>query len=164
MQVRGYQRAFPIPPCDYRTERLPASETDLVETTRRARRVSWPVVVVIAVALGYSWVASGLRAFTHPEAVAVSIPLVVAGVALIRSRRRLDGAAAAGDTATRRGTWVWVVLIVLLLAWELISFRLSPRADHPTLSSIADAAMSTHPGRFVVFAAWLAAGYWLFRR
>jgi hypothetical protein len=122
------------------------------------------VVVVVAVALGYSWVASGLRAFTHPEAVAVSIPLIIAGVALLRSRRRLDADAAAADTRTRRGTWVWVTLFVALLAWELISFRLSPRVDHPTLSSIADAAMSTHAGRFVVFAAWLGAGYWLFRR
>jgi hypothetical protein len=24
--------------------------------------------------------------------------------------------------------------------------------------------MSTHPGRFGMFAAWLAVGYWLFRR
>jgi hypothetical protein len=164
MQVRGYQRTSAIPSCDYRAERLAAGETDAVETTRRARRVSWPVVVVIAAALGYSWVASGLRAFTHPMAVAVSIPLVLAGIVLIRSSRRLDAAAAAGDTAPRRGTWVWVTLIVLLLAWELISFRLSPRVDHPTLSSIADAAMSTHPGRFIVFVAWLASGYWLFKR
>jgi hypothetical protein len=164
MQVRGYQRTSAIPSCDYRAERLAAGETDAMETTRRARRVSWPVVVVIAAALGYSWVASGLRAFTHPMAVAVSIPLVLAGIALIRSSRRLDAAAATGDAAPRRGTSVWVTLIVLLLAWELISFRLSPRADHPTLSSIADTAMSTHPGRFIMFVAWLASGYWLFKR
>jgi hypothetical protein len=164
MQVRGYQRTFTIPCCHYRAEPPAASQTDAMPTTRRARRVSWPVVVVIAAALGYSWVASGLRAFTHPMAVAVSIPLVIAGIAVIRSSRRLDAAAATGDTAPRRGTWVWVVLVILLLAWELISFRLSPRVDHPTLSSIADAAMSTHAGRFIAFAAWLAAGYWLFRR
>jgi uncharacterized membrane protein YfcA len=134
-----------------------------MQTTRRARRVTWPVVAVVAVALVYSWIASGLRAFTHPEAVAVSIPLIIAGIALLRSRRRLD-AEKADDTVTRRGTWVWVTLFGVLLVWELISYRLSPRVDHPTLSSIADAVMSTHPGRFVMFAAWLAAGYWLFRR
>jgi uncharacterized membrane protein YfcA len=134
-----------------------------MQTTRRARRVTWPVVAVVAVALVYSWIASGLRAFTHPEAVAVSIPLIIAGIALLRSRRRLD-AEKADDTVTRRGTWVWVTLFGVLLVWELISYRLSPRVDHPTLSSIADAVMSTHPGRFVMFAAWLVAGYWLFRR
>lgn len=135
-----------------------------METARRARRVSWPVVTAVAVALAYSWIASGVRPFTHPQAVVVSIPLVIAGIAILRSRRRLDAAADAGDTVTRRWTWVWVTLIVLLLVWELISYRLSPRVDHPTLSSIADAFMSTHPGRFVMFAAWLASGYWLFRR
>jgi hypothetical protein len=131
-------------------------------TAHRTRRVSWRVVAVVAAALAYSWVASGLRPFTHPEAVAVSIPLVVAGVWLLRSRP------AAGDAASRegprRGLWVWVALFAALMAWELISFALKPRADHPTLSSIADAAMSTHPGRFALFAAWLAVGYWLFRR
>ena len=135
-----------------------------METTRRARRVSWPVVAVVAVALVYAWIASGLRAFTHPEAVAVSIALVVAGVALLRARHRLDEEAESGEEVTRRGTWVWVTLVVALLAWELISYRLSPRIDHPTLSSIADAIMSTHPGRFALFAAWLGVGYWLFRR
>jgi hypothetical protein len=132
-----------------------------VETLRRSRRVTWPVVAVIAAALAYSWIASGLRPFTHPEAVAVSIPLVGAGVALLRSSRRRDDA---GDGLTRRGTWVWGALFAALLTWELISFFSSPRADHPTLSSIADSVMSTHPGRAAMLAAWLAVGYGLFRR
>lgn len=140
-----------------------------METTRPTRRVSSPtvvvvVVVVVAIALVYSWVASGLRPFSHPMAVAVSIPLVLAGIAILRSRRRLDAARNAGEPVTRRGTRVWLVLIVALFAWELISYRLSPRVDHPTLSSIADAVMGTHPGRFAMFVAWLAAGSWLFRR
>jgi hypothetical protein len=141
-----------------------ARQTEDMETTHRARRVTWPAVAAVVVALVYSWIASGLRAFTHPEAVAVSIPLIIAGVALLRARHRLDEDAKSGKPVTRRGTWVWVALVVVLLAWELISFRLSPRIDHPTLSSIADAIMSTHPGRFAMFAAWLGVGYWLFRR
>jgi hypothetical protein len=148
MQLRGYQRA---------------SEARLrltvhMETARRTRRVSWRVVAVVAAALAYSWVASGLRPFTHPEAVAVSIPLVVSGVALLLARAGDDG------EGRRRGTWVWAALFIALVAWELVSYRLSPRVDHPTLSSIADWAMSTHPGRFGMFAAWLVVGYWLFRR
>jgi hypothetical protein len=129
-------------------------------TARRTRRVSWRVVAVIAAALVYAWIASGLRPFTHPEAVAVAIPLTVTGIALLRPRSQVR----AVDDETRRGTWVWAVLFAALVAWELISFRLSPRVDHPTLSSIADWAMSTHPGRFAMFATWLAVGYWLFRR
>jgi hypothetical protein len=127
-----------------------------VETTRRRGRATWRLVAVVAAALVYSWIASGLRPFTHPEAVAVSIPLVVGGIAMLRMRPD-------STEVTRRGTWVWAALFAALVAWELVSYRLSPRVDHPTLSSIADWAMSTHPGRFVMFAAWLAVGYWLFR-
>jgi hypothetical protein len=129
------------------------------ETARRTPRVSWRVVVVVA-ALAYSWVASGLRPFTHPQAVAVSIPLVAAGIALLRSRPR----AADPEEAQRRGWWVWVALFAALMAWEIVQFFAKPRSEHPTLSSIADAVMSTHPGRFAMFAIWLAVGYWLFRR
>jgi hypothetical protein len=129
----------------------------VVEATHRAQRVTWRVVAVLAGALAYAWIASGLRPFTHPEAVAVAIPLVVAGIAVLRVR---------GDAwdATRRGAWVWGALFAVLVVWELVSYRLSPRVDHPTLSSITDWAMSTHPGRFGMFTAWLAVGYWLFRR
>jgi hypothetical protein len=48
--------------------------------------------------------------------------------------------------------------------WELISYRSSSRVYYPTVSSIADAIMSTHPGRFAMFAVWLAVGYGMFRR
>ncbi|HYV60655.1 MAG TPA: hypothetical protein VFA62_11360 [Acidimicrobiia bacterium] len=128
-----------------------------MQATRRHRRATWQGAAVVAAALVYSWIASGLRPFSHPEAVAVSIPLVVGGIAMLRMHP--------GDTeATRRGTWVWAALLGAVLAWELTSFVLSPRVDHPTLSSMADWAMSTHPGRFVMFVGWLGLGYWLFRR
>jgi hypothetical protein len=128
-----------------------------VETTRRRGRVTWRPAVVVAAALVYSWIASGLRPFTSPEEIAVAIPLVVSGIVVLRMHPP-------PTDAPRRGTWVWVALLVALLAWELISLRLSPREDHPTLSSIADWAMSVHPGRFAFFAVWLGVGYWLFRR
>jgi hypothetical protein len=152
--------------CDCRTARPAASKTEAMETTRPARRVTPSVVTaaVIVVALVYSWIASRLRPFSHPMEVAVSIPLVIAAIVIFRSRRRLDAARDAGEPVCRRGTWVWVVLVASLLAWELVSYRMSPRVDHPTLSSIADAVIGTHPSRFAMFVAWLAAGYWLFRR
>jgi hypothetical protein len=128
-----------------------------VVATQRPGRATWRVVAVLVGGLAYSWIASGLRPFTHPEEIAVAIPLAVAGIAVLRVR--VD----AGD-APRGGTWDWGALFAALVGWELVSYRLSPRVDHPTLSSIADWAMSTHPGRFGMFAAWLAVGYWLFRR
>jgi hypothetical protein len=139
-----------------------------METTRPTRRVSKLGIVVsvavVAIALVYSWVASGLRPFTHPMAVAVSVPLVIAGIAILGSRRRLDVERRTAEPVPRRGTWVWILLLLVLLAWELISYRMSPRIDHPTLSSIADAFMEVRPRRFALFVAWLALGFWLFRR
>ena len=102
-----------------------------------------------------------MRPFTHPEAVAVAIPIIVAGIATLRSGRRARDAAA---PESRRGIWVWRGLLGAFLVWELISYRSSPRVDHPTVSTIADAIMSTHPGRFAMFAIWLAVGYGIFRR
>jgi len=119
------------------------------------------VAAVVAGALAYSWIASGLRPFTHPEAVAVAIPIIVAGIATLRLGRRARDAAV---PESRRGTWVWRGLLGAFLVWELISYRSSPRVDYPTVSSIADAIMSTHPGRFAMFAVWLAVGYGMFRR
>jgi hypothetical protein len=132
-----------------------------VEATHRAPRVSWRVVAVVAAALVYSWIASGLRPFTHPEAIAVGIPIIAAGVAMLLPGRR------AGHSATpesRRGVLVWRGLLAAFLIWELISYRSSPREDFPTFSSITDTIMSTHPGRFALFALWLAIGYGIFRR
>ena len=128
-----------------------------MEATHRPGRATWRVAAVLVGGLAYSWIASGLRPFTHPQEIAVAIPLAVAGIAVLRVR--VD----AGD-ASRRGMWAWGALFAALVGWELVSYGLSPRVDHPTLSSMADWAMSTHPGRFGMFAAWLAVGYWLFRR
>src|SRR5947207_9103619 len=71
-------------------------ETVVVEATHRAPRVSWrvvTVVAVVAVALVYSWIASGLRPVMHPEAFAVGIPIVAAGIATLRSASRAGQAA-----------------------------------------------------------------------
>lgn len=122
--------------------------------------MSWRVAVVVAGALVYSWVASAWHPFTHPEEFAVAIPIVVGAIAVLRLSRRGDEPA---QDETRRGIWVWRLLLAAFLLWELFSYRMSPRVDYPTVSSIADTIMSTHPGRFAMFAAWLAAGYGLFR-
>ena len=72
------------------------------------------------------------------------------------------GQAAAPES--RRGILVWRGLLAAFLIWELISYRSSPREDFPTFSSVTDTIMSTHPGRFALFAIWLAIGYGIFRR
>ena len=56
---------------------------------------------------------------------------------------------------------MWLVLVALAVGWELAALFSSPRADHPTLSTITDEIMSVHPGRALVFALWLALGWLL---
>jgi hypothetical protein len=132
-----------------------------VEATHRAPRASWRAVAVVAAALVYAWIASGLRPFTHPEAVAVGIPIIAAGIPTLASALR---APVAAGPESRRGVLVWRGLLAAFLIWELITYRSLPREDYPTFSSITDTIMSTHPGRFALFAIWLAIGFGIFRR
>jgi hypothetical protein len=71
--------------------------------------------------------------------------------------------------AFRPFTWpenlaVAIPVLLVLVAWELTAYFSSPRHDHPTLSTVADDIMSSHPGRTVMFGLWLALGWLLFVR
>src|SRR5256886_10902184 len=119
---------FRAPRCD--------CETVIVEATHRAPRVSWRVVAVVAGALAYSWIASGWRPFTHPEAIAVGIPIIAAGIATVRLARRAPDAAVPGGP---QGGLGWRGLLAPVLIWGLISYPSSPPGDFPTFPSL------THP-------------------
>jgi hypothetical protein len=95
--------------------------------------------------------------------VAVLVPVVVAVVWTGRRRRPVGADAVRPD---RYWQWlaVWVGLIAAATLWELAALFSSPRDDHPTLSSIADDVMGTHPGRAATFALWLVVGWLLFVR
>jgi hypothetical protein len=131
-----------------------------VEATHRSPRASWRVVAVVAAALVYAWIASGLRPFTHPEAVAVGIPIIAAGVATLASALR---APVAAGPESRRGVLVWRGLLAAFLIWELISYRSSP-PRYATLGSIVR-GMMRHPFmRWAVWASWAFVGWHLFVR
>ena len=122
---------------------------------------------MIAAALVYSWVVAAFRPFTWPMNLAVALPVVVLLVAVIASwdRSRVRPAPDPVNARSRRiAGAVWVGLVVLLTAWELAAFFSLPRQAHPTLSSIADDIMRTHPGRALMVALWLALGWLLFAR
>ncbi len=118
-----------------------------------------PVVGVAGVAAAYSWTAAGLRPFTWPALVSVGI----AGVAAITVGSRLRHPSEPGAPDGRRAL-SWAIVFALLAGWELAAYVQSPRADHPTLSVLADQLLDWRPARAVAFLAWMAVGTDLARR
>ena len=62
------------------------------------------------------------------------------------------------------GWGLWAVLAVTAMLWQLAAYVQHPRADHPTLSSLANALLSSQPARAAAFALWLLAAVHLARR
>ena len=112
-----------------------------------------------AAAAAYSWVAAGLRPFTWPALVSVAIAGIVAITLGTRHRRPSKSRAHDGRRAL-----TWVILCALLAGWELAAYVQSPRADHPTLSVLADQLLDWRPARALAFLAWMAVGTDLARR
>jgi len=110
--------------------------------------------VAVAVVVGaYAWWVSGLEHFTTSALVAVMAAAFMAmGSAWWPCHRRPS------DRSGNASLRPWLVVLAALLAWELLAFSLSPRSTHPTLSSIADAALGPSPVEAAAFVAWLAVG------
>ncbi len=114
-------------------------------------------LLLVALAVTYAWWVSGLRPFTWPALVAVGLA-AVATVGL-GARQREEAAPAVPD-----GALVWAVLLALVAGWELAAYVQHPRADHPTLSSLANEVLDWRPARAGAFLGWGAAGADLARR
>jgi len=119
------------------------------------------IVVLFAVAALYSWWASGLRSFTHPAALAVGVPGVVVMTMLGWSRRRPT--VRAERALGRAGIVLWAAVLAVIVGWELVQYVSSPRSAHPTLSSMADRVLETHPARAAAFFGWLVVGRTILR-
>ena len=118
-----------------------------------------PVLVVTGAAVAYAWWTAGLRPFTWPALVAVG----VAGAAAIVFGSRRRGATASSSREPRRAL-PWAVLCALLAGWEVAAYLQHPRADHPTLSALADQVLDWRPARALAFLVWLVVGADLARR
>jgi hypothetical protein len=106
----------------------------------------------------YAWWATDRRPFTVGAALAVvGAGLAAIGIGQVQRPQNKSRPALAGAMG-------WFVLLVGLAGWETLAYVQEPRSEHPTLSSLTNAALDTHTGRALAFAAWLVGGSRLARR
>lgn len=128
--------------------------------SHRSPLATVPARVVVAAGAGaYAWWAVSRPAFSASATAAVlaaGVLAVAAGVATRPSRRPVRHRVA--------GWGAWAVLAVTAAVWQLTAYVQHPRPDHPTLSSLANALLDSHPARAVAFVVWLAGAVHLARR
>jgi hypothetical protein len=118
------------------------------------------VRLVLAVGLAtYAWWAVGLAPFSAQATAAV----VLAGVAAmaVGGRERRRRSPTDGDVP---GIAPWAALAAVAGAWQLAAYLQHPRADHPTVSSLANELLDSHPARAAALLVWIAAARWFARR
>jgi hypothetical protein len=123
---------------------------------------SWMPAAGLAVAVVWSWFASGVRTFTRPAEVLTFVPALAVLLLTLRPRARFTAGIAAARSPWRT-LLPWVAALAVVLGWELSELFSKPRQGHPTLSSITNTLLSTHPSRFLGYLAWLLVGWMLVR-
>jgi hypothetical protein len=158
---------------DLEPQTSPAASTSLPPSpasppSRRRQRVV--VAALLAVAAGYSWLASDLDVSRFMPVV-VGVPMLAAAIAAFRSWVHHDRKRATTSYERhrfgglhRRSVLTWSVLAALLIGWELRELTGSPRVDYPTVTSIVGNVTSFRPVYALAFLAWLVLGYRLIER
>jgi hypothetical protein len=130
----------------------------------RAGTVTPAVVAAVSAVLIwlYGWWAVARPPFSAAATAAVVLPgVAAAGVA---GRTRAHGGWHGRPHPATGSVRYWLGLAALAAAWQLAAYLQHPRHDHPTLSSLANAALASHPARAAAFVAWLAVTVALVRR
>jgi hypothetical protein len=130
------------------------------------RRLSWALGLALAAALADCVVDAPARPFTLRADVTTAIG--IAGVLLLGAfgrRRAREASPPAGEPVApavgRPAKLAWATLAVAVASLELGNFVASPRSQHPTISSLLAVAEGHEVWRALLFAAWLAVGWWL---
>ncbi len=110
--------------------------------------------------LVFSWWATGLAPFTG---VAYAVVVGSGVVAMAWGAARL-GPRPPARTWPAAGLLGWVALTAALAGWQVAAFVQHPRADHPTLSSLANTVLEPQPVRALALAGWLVIAARLARR
>jgi hypothetical protein len=117
--------------------------------------------LAVVVGLGaYAWWTVGLAPFSAQATAAVVLAGV--GAMAVGQRQRRSRRSTAHDDES--GIAPWVGLAAVAGAWQLAAYLQHPRADHPTVSSLANELLDSHPARAAGFLVWIAAAWWLARR
>jgi hypothetical protein len=136
--------------------------------TKRSRswRADAALIFAVAGVLVWSWFASGVRTFTRPAEVLTFVPAFAVLLVTLWPRRRATRTDQPHRNAARysaAGLALWLTLLGAVLGWEMYQLFSKPRSHHPTISSLLNTVISTHPSRFAGYLLWLVAGGLLVR-
>jgi len=123
-------------------------------------RISAGAIVAGAALVGVAWAAGTTHSFTWPALVvttAVAAFVLVIAACAPRSTRAVR-------SRLQRRDLTWGAVAVVASGWQLAAYFQSPRTDHPTLSSLLDAADVHPPLRALVFLGWVLLGLVVARR
>lgn len=105
--------------------------------------------------LAFAWFAGGLTTFTRPAEVTIFVAgAAVLGYATVARRRPTD------EPLGRIGFVAWAAWLAAVTGWELWALFSAPRSLHPTVSSLLDVLIQTHPTRSPSSRGWCSAGGW----
>jgi hypothetical protein len=125
-------------------------------------RPSARAVAAVAPVAVYGWWAVGLAPFSWEATLAVVGAGVATAVWAAWQKRRAGARGA--DEAQGAGLVPWALLAAAAAAWQLAAYVQHPRDDHPTLSSLINAALDSHAARTAAFVVWLVTTVALVRR
>lgn len=121
---------------------------------RAAHLLAAPLIVA------YAWWVVALAPFSAQATAAVVLAGAVAMAVGARVRPRTQPSVAGG----RPKAATWGALAAAAGAWQLAAYLHHPRADNPTLSSLANELLDSHVTRAAAFVVWIAAARGLARR
>lgn len=118
-------------------------------------------VVVVAVLVGYAWVAGSAAPFTAASFVGVLIPgAVLAGLAVAWPPERIAPPARLDIT----GVSYWLIAIAALFEWEASAFKDNSLPWHPSLTDLVNPILAPHPVKSAAILIWILVGWGLVRR